>query len=201
MIRPLGCKRRNVKTFLHKFQNHRLENYCLSHKCLCTDDDCDVERWILYLHICRCPTKIFNEKISAAMNRVDQSIRCCGNSVITKDEINCKEFLNPSNSTCSDGDYNWKWKSKSYLIRVANDISFTSSEETIEKNNFQNIRQKVGGKLEALDENIFDCDGMCIGPAEISKGESKKEKYKLEQTQLRLLDCRPPCYGKKPCVR
>ena len=135
------------------------------------------------------------------MNRVDQSIRCCENSVITKDEINCKEFLNPSNSTCSVGDNNWKWKFKSYLIRDANDISFTSSKENIDKNNFQNIRQKVGGNLKVLDKNIFDCEGMCIGPAEITKGEAEKENYKDESFQLRLLDCRPPCYGKKPCVR
>ena len=80
-----------------------MEDYCLSYECSWSGDRRDwySQEWVIKLKACLCLDQTIGTKfIADAMDRVEESIRCCGTQPIR--DSNCKDEINVIDT---DGNY------------------------------------------------------------------------------------------------
>ena len=190
------------------FQIYKFENYCLSYECHENvsedysdpdgEDYSDSSEWVIKLKACLCLDETIGTKfITDAMDRVEDSIRCCGTQPIkdsncTTDEINVID----KNLVANNG------RITGYMVRSdGGNTSFLTSNAQIHRNKITETVNIIKSNMKPNKtlSDVFHETNLCLGPAWITSREA--EDVKDEPLQLKLFEYKPPCNGSKPCMR
>ena len=153
-----------------------MENYCLSYQCHNFDERIYSYEWFIKLEACLCLDQTIGTKfIADAMDRVEESIRCCGTQPIR--DSNCKDEINVIDQKLV-ANYG---RITRYIVR-SDGTSFLTSNAQIRRNNITDTVNIMRSTRNLSD--VFHDKNWCLGPAWITVSEANSFNY--EPLQLKL---------------
>ena len=151
-----------------------MEDYCLSYECGYSDSSIE---WLITIKACLCLDQTIGTKfIADAMDRVEESIRCCGTQPIR--DSNCKDEINVIDQDLV-ANYG---RITRYIVRSDGSTSFLTSNAQIRRNNITDTVNIMRSTRNLSD--VFHNKNWCLGPAWITKAETEKFHYKPLQLKL-----------------